>query len=76
MPTMTWVELLSGSGPPDALSSVAVMLRTYWGPLSLGGGLLLSLMMPAHTQQPVKVGRLWVLGGEEVVRVEGNLVDC
>lgn len=51
IPTTTWVELLSGNGPPDALSSVAVMLSTYWGPLSLGGGLLLSLMMPAHKHQ-------------------------
>lgn len=51
MPTMTWAELLSGNGPPDALSSVAVMLRMYWGPLSLGGGLLLSLMTPTHKHQ-------------------------
>lgn len=51
IPTTTWAELLSGSGPPDALSSVAVMLRTYWGPLSLGGGLLLSWMMPTHKEQ-------------------------
>lgn len=46
IPTMTWAELLSGYGPPDALSSVAVMVRTYCGPVSLGGGLLRSLMMP------------------------------
>lgn len=53
MPTMTWVALLSGYGPPDALSSVAVMLRMYCGPLSLGAGLLLSLMMPAHTHTQI-----------------------
>lgn len=48
MPTMTWAELLRGSGPPAALSSVAVTLRTYWGPRSLGGGLRRSLMMPVN----------------------------
>lgn len=48
IPTMTWVELLRGYGPPDALSSVAVMLRTYCGPLNLGGGLRLSLMIPTN----------------------------
>lgn len=46
-PTITSAKLLRGVGPPETLSSIAVIFRMYWGPFRLGAGLLRSLMIPA-----------------------------
>lgn len=45
-PTITSAKLLRGVGPPEALSSIAVMFSVYCGPFRLGGGFLRSLMIP------------------------------
>lgn len=45
-PTITSAKLLRGVGPPETLSSMAVMFRAYCGPLRLGSGLRRSLMIP------------------------------
>lgn len=44
--TITSAKLLRGVGPPDTLSSMAVMFRMYCGPLRRGSGLRRSLMIP------------------------------
>lgn len=45
-PTITSAKLLRGVGPPETLSSMAVMFSTYRGPFRLGSGLRRSLMIP------------------------------
>jgi len=50
-PTTTWAVEDNAWGPPEALSSVAVTLRTYSTPWSRGGGLERKRIKPAAKQK-------------------------